>query len=259
VSTPTIIRATEVWARTYRRTWRGSAFSTVLTPVLFLAAMGAGLGSLVDEGRGHQALGGLDYLTFLAPGLLAASAMQTGATEAMYPVMARIKWIGSYHAMLATPIGVTELAGGQLLWISARVAITSVVFVAVMAIAGVVESAWVVLAIPAAVLTGMAFAAPIAAYTASVRNEYALSTLLRFGILPSFLLSGTFFPLDQLPTWLQVVAHVLPLWHGVTLCRSLALGTAGVLPSLGHAAYLVLWIAAGTTLAVVRFRRKLVT
>jgi lipooligosaccharide transport system permease protein len=122
-----VMRATEGWARTYRRTWRGSVFSSVLTPVLFLLAMGAGVGSLVDRGQGADALGGLDYMTFLAPGLLAASAMQTGAMEAMWPVMARIKWVGTYHAALATPITVTELAVSQLLWVAVRVAITSVI------------------------------------------------------------------------------------------------------------------------------------
>src|SRR3954465_1519975 len=111
-----MLRATEAMSLAYRQTWRGSVFSSVLSPVLYLAAMGLGLGALVDKGGAH-ALGGVDYLTFLAPGLLAAGAMQTGVSEAMWPVMAGIKWVGSYNAMLATPLSVRDVALGQLTWI----------------------------------------------------------------------------------------------------------------------------------------------
>jgi lipooligosaccharide transport system permease protein len=112
---------------------------------------------------------------------------------------------------------------------------------------------------PGAILSGMAVAAPVAAYTATAQTDYGLSSIMRFGVMPAFLLSGTFFPVDQLPVALGVVARVLPLWHGVVLCRSFSLGRAELLGSLGHVAYLALWIAAGTVLTVFCFRRRLVT
>ncbi|MGH2684392.1 MAG: ABC transporter permease, partial [Actinomycetota bacterium] len=138
--TPRALRAAEASAITYGSTWRGSVFSTVVSPVLFLAAMGLGLGALVDDGGavGGQGpsgpptgVGAPDYLSFLAPGLLAAAAMQTGAFESLWPVMAGIRWRRSYHAMLATPLGAADIARGHIVWATARVAMTSVAFLVV--------------------------------------------------------------------------------------------------------------------------------
>ena len=253
-----VLRAAETHALAYRQTWRGSVFSSFLSPVLFLAAMGLGLGDLVDDGSGTASLGGVDYLTFLAPGLLAAAAMQTAAFEAMWPVMAGIKWVGSYKAALATPITVADVALGQLLWIVLRVAMSSAIFVAVIVAFGAAESPWIVLAYPAAVLTGAAFAAPVAAYTAWLETEYGLSSLMRFGIIPMFLFSGTFFPVDQLPAAIRWLAPLTPLFHGVELCRGVALETITAAGAAGHVAYLLLWAVAGTLLAVRQFQRRLV-
>lgn len=252
------LRMMEGCALAYRRTWRGSVFTTVLTPVLFLGAMGLGLGTLVDHGAGRAALGGVGYLDFIAPGLLAAAAMQTAATEATHPVMGGMKWFRTYHAMLATPLGAADIALGQLAWIAVRITVTSAVFVVTIVAFGAARSPGIVLALPAAVLTGMAFAAPIAAYTASLRTEYGLANLMRFGILPLFLFSGTFFPVSQLPAAVRPVAYVTPLWHGVQLCRTLSLGTATAGAAALHVAYLLAWVVAGAVLAVARFRRRLV-
>ncbi|HEX8582031.1 MAG TPA: ABC transporter permease [Acidimicrobiales bacterium] len=258
MATPGFLRAVEASLVTYRSTWRGSIVSSFLNPVLFLAAMGLGLGSLVDEtGRG-QTLAGGTYLAFLGPGLLAAAAMQTGAGEASYPIMAGIKWTKTYHAAMATPVAVRDIALGALTWVSIRVAITAVAFTTVLVLFGAAESAAIVLAVPAAVLVGAAHAAAMAAFVASAQNEYGLSSVFRFAIMPMFLFSGTFFPVDQLPSWLRPVAWATPLWHGVELCRSLALGIGSVAGNLGHVAYLCLWIAAGTVLTVRRFERRLV-
>lgn len=244
---------------TYRRRWRGSVFSTVLTPILMLAALGVGLGTLVDKGTAvHRAsLGGVSYLRFLAPGLLAAAAMQTAANEAIYPVMEGIKWRRTYHAMVATPLTAADVALGQLLWIVVRIAMTSTVFVAAIIAFGAAQSGNIVLALPAAVLTGAAFAAPVAAFTASLQGPQGLANLMRFGIVPLYLFSGTFFPVSQLPAALRPVAYVTPLWHGVDLCRSLALGRADLGTVALHVGYLLVWTAVGSFLAVTRFRKRL--
>jgi lipooligosaccharide transport system permease protein len=240
---------------TYRRRWRGSVFSTVLTPILMLAAMGVGLGSLVDKGTAaHRAsLGGVSYLQFLAPGLLAAAAMQ-----AIYPVMEGIKWRRTYWAMLATPLTAADVALGQLLWIVVRIAMTSVVFVLAIVAFGAARSGNIALALPAAILTGAAFAAPVAAFTASLDGPQGLANLMRFGIIPLYLFSGTFFPVSQLPSVLRPVAYVTPLWHGVDLCRTIALGTASLGGVIVHVLYLLLWTGIGAVVMVARFKRRLV-
>jgi lipooligosaccharide transport system permease protein len=255
-SAPLALRAFEYWAFQYRRTWRGSAVSTVLFPVLFLASMGLGLGTLVDSST-SRGVEGHSYLVFLAPGLLAATAMQTGVGESTYPVMGAIKWVKTYHAMLATPLGVLDVMVGHLLYIAARVLLGSVVFLAVMTAFGAVDSPLGLLTLPAAVLTGMAFSAPVAAFAAVNENDAGFAILMRFVVTPLFLFGGVFYPVQQLPMVLEQLAYLTPLWHGVALSRGLALGTVSVGAALGHALYLSAWIAVGTWFAARSYRRRL--
>jgi lipooligosaccharide transport system permease protein len=258
MSTPLPLRSFFYWAYQYKRTWRGGLTTTFLTPVLFLAAMGVGLGSLVNK-HGQAQLGGVRYLTFLAPGLLAASAMQTAAQESTFPVMGAIKWIRTYHAMLATPLRVIDVLVGHLAWMAVRLLLVSATFVIVMAAFGATGSWEVVLAVPAAVLTGMAFAAPIAAFAATQENETYFNAIFRFMVIPMFLFSGTFFPVSQLPAVLRAIAYATPLWHGVDLCRTLALGRATLGRSVLHVAYLLAWVVAGVIAGASAFRRRLVS
>src|SRR3954468_20438122 len=142
------VRSLQSWAYRYKRTWRGSAVSSVLQPVLFLAAMGLGLGSLVNRGHAGQSnLGGVTYLVFLAPALLAAGAMQTAAMESAWPVMAAVKWLKTYDAMLSTPLRVRDVLDGHLTWIALRVAMVCTVFLAVMAVFGAITSPLAILLI----------------------------------------------------------------------------------------------------------------
>jgi len=254
------VRSLQSWAYRYKRTWRGSAVSSILQPVLFLAAMGLGLGSLVNKAHpGHANLGGVTYLDFLAPALLAAAAMQTAAMESTWPVMAAVKWLKTYDAMLATPLRVRDVLFGHLTWIALRVTMTCSVFLVVMTLFGAPKSPLAVFLVPAGILTGLAFAAPIAAYAVTLERDAGLSALFRFGIIPLFLFSGTFFPVSQLPAALQPIAYLTPLWHGVDLCRRLSLGTASFWGSIAHVAYLSLWVVAGTAVAARTYRRRLVT
>jgi len=241
----------------YRRTWRGGLFNSFLSPVLFLLAMGVGLGSYVDKG-GTSALG-VSYLTFLAPGLLAATVMQTASFEATFPIMGGFVWQRRYHAMHATPLGPPEIALGQLAWIATRITLVGAIFVLVMVPFGAVHSPLVLLAIPAATLTGLAFATPIAAYAATQKTMTTFNYIFRFGITPLFLFSGTFFPVSQLPSFLQPIAYLTPLYHGVALCRSLALGTitADLGGGLVHLGVLVAFGVGGLVLTLIAFERRL--
>ena len=237
----------------YRRTFRSSIFSSFLSPIMFLTAMGLGLGAYVSD---SAAIGGVPYLVFLAPGLLAATAMQSASFEATFPIMGGLVWNRIYHAMYATPISPRDIALGNLAWIVARLTLITTTFTLVIVLFGAAESPLIVFAIPAAVLTGMAFAGPIAAFSATQKTPARFAAIFRFGITPLFLFSGTFFPISTLPAPLEFVAWLTPLWHGVTLCRDLTLGTVSP-DDLLHLAYLLACVTAGLVSARVTYRRRL--
>jgi lipooligosaccharide transport system permease protein len=241
----------------YRRTWRGSLFNSFLSPILFLLAMGVGLGSYVDKGGGASL--GVPYLAFLAPGLLAAAVMQTASFEATFPIMAGFVWTKRFHAMHATPIQPREIALGQIGWTATRITLVGAIFVLVMIPFGAVHSPLVILAIPVATLTGLAFSTPIAAYAATQKTMNRFNYIFRFGITPLFLFSGTFFPVDQLPGFLQPIAWLTPLYHGVALSRSLALGTIGseAVAGLIHLLVLVAFIVGGIVACLYQFDKRL--
>ncbi len=250
-----MLRVAEREARVWRRFWRTSALTGVLMPLLFLGAMGIGLGGLVDDNRGSVA--GVDYLVFVAPGILAATAMQGAAGQSLWPVMAGIKWVRSFHAAAATPLAPRDVFGGWVLWIGARQAMNATAFVVVAALLGAVPSPWGVLAVPAAVLTGLALGAPLTAYSAGQDSDLPFPIIMRVAVMPMFLFSGTFFPLDQLPDWLEPVAWISPLWHGVELCRGATTGSIGLAAAGGHVTFLAACIAAGCWWGVRTFTSKL--
>lgn len=243
----------------YKRTFRASIFSSFLTPVLFLAAMGLGLGAYVD-GSPSPGLGDVSYLAFLAPGLLAATCMQSASFEATFPIMGGLVWSRIFHAMHATPIGGTAVALGNLAWIAARLVLIAAVFTLIIVAFGAATSPLIVLAIPAAVLTGLAFAAPIMAFAATQRTPERFAAIFRFIITPLFIFSGTFYPVESLPAIVQPLAWVTPLYHGVALARGLSLGTIGEAPvlAIAHVAVLLGFTLAGTILAVRNIDRRLV-
>jgi len=254
-------RVVETRALQYRRTFRASLFSSFLNPVLFLLAMGVGLGTYVDRsGSAAAALGGLSYLQFLAPGLLAATAMQAAAFESTFPIMGGLTWQKTFHAMYATPISPRDIVLGNLTWIAIRLTAIAAIFTIVMTLFGAAASPLILLAIPAAVLTGMAFSAPIAAFSATQRTPEKFNAVFRFGITPLFLFSGTFFPISNLPAQLQPIAWLSPLWHGVELSRGLALGTIGADPvrALVHVAVLAAIFVAGASWAFRTVEARLV-
>ncbi|MDT0165563.1 ABC transporter permease [Actinotalea sp. AC32] len=244
------------WFVRYRRMWFGTAVSSFLAPLLYLVGMGWGLGRLVDDGAGGA--GGVPYLLFVAPGVLAATALQVAAGETTFSVMGSIKWDRTYHGMLSTPLAPVDVVVGHLVFVLVRIALAASVFLAVAAALGTVRSWWGVLAAPVAVLGGMAFAAWCYAYTARLESDRGITVLLRFVVMPLSLFSGTFFPVDQLPVWLQPVAWATPLWHTVEVCRALTLGVVEPWAVVGHLAFVALWLVAGVVAAVRVLTRRMV-
>jgi lipooligosaccharide transport system permease protein len=249
-------RPLEFFFAQYRRVWRGTAISSIVTPVIYLLAFGFGLGELVD--RTADLPDGITYLEFVAPGLLAATAMQIASFEASWPVLAAIKWDRQYHAMLATPLRIGDIVLGHQSFIAFRMTLTATIYLAAIAAFGAVSSPLGILAVPVTVLTGIAFAAPIAAWAAHTESEQSFVAIFRFLILPMFLFSGTFFPLERLPEVLQPIAYVTPLWHGVDLCRQLTLGDVDPASAALHVGYLLLWVVVGLAAAFWSYRRRLI-
>jgi lipooligosaccharide transport system permease protein len=250
-----LLAVTAHHATVYRRTWRGSIISRFLMPLFFLLSMGLGLGALVDDRAGG--VGGVSYLRFVVPGILAMQAMMTAFGESTYAVMGYIKWNQMYAAMLATPLSVVEVLGGHLTTVAFHLLTASAIFTLVAAPFGAFGSWWVLLAVPVAVVTGLAFAVPTFALAARIDNDNGFSILYRFVMTPLMLFSGTFFPIEQLPVWMQPAAWVTPLWHGVVLCRA---ASEGVWPGpLGvvHVAVLAVYVGVGWVLARRTFTRRL--
>jgi lipooligosaccharide transport system permease protein len=239
-----------------RRYWRSVVIVGVVTPLLYVLALGIGLGTVVNQ-HGTDQLG-VPYLVFVAPAFLTAAALQVGTGEAAYPVMGGFKWLRTFHGMAATPLRPQQICDGTLVWITLRIFVNSAVYLAIMVSFGGAQRWQVIYALPAATLTGIAFAAPVAAMAAAVPAEgQAFNVLFRFIVTPMFLFSGTFYPISQLPEWGQWLAYVSPLWHGTELARDAAIGGLSAASVFGHIAYLLVWLVVGIGLARWRFRVRI--
>jgi lipooligosaccharide transport system permease protein len=241
----------------FRRTWRGSVFSSFVLPVLFFVSMGLTVGAYVDR-TGSL---GVRYVDYIAPGVLASTALQVAVGESTWPVHSAFQWSRIYHAMRASPLRVGDVLAGHLGYVLLRVLLSAAGFLLVMAAFGTVRTPWGLAALPVAVLVGLATAAPVFAFAASISSDSMFAVLLRFAVLPMTLFAGVFFPVESLPVAARVLAYASPLWHGVELCRAATLGpaTAGTdaLALTGNLGYLALWAVAGFLLARRRFARRL--
>ncbi len=251
-----VARQRTYWLTAYKRTWKGSVVTSFVMPLLYVVAMGVLLGGYVRTGADLD--GARSYLAFVAPGLAAAQAMQTATGETTWPVMGNLKWHRTYFAMTATPLSVADVAAAHLLFVAFRLALTSGVFLLVMAPFGVFESpVGVLLAWPVLVLVGLSFAGLFMAYSASIRSESAFAIIYRLLVIPLFLFSGAFFPISNLSPPLEFIARLTPLWHGVDLARMLVLGQVQPGLALVHLTYLLVVTFVGWWLAVWRLRERM--
>ena len=256
-SFPPALRASAYFAHAYRRTWRASVASTFVNPLLYLLAMGVGLGSFVNKGSNSASLGHLSYLQFVAPALAATAAATTATNESMYPVLGAIRWQRSYHAMLSTPLGVRDVVTGHMAWIAARIGMATGSYLVVMAAFGTTLSWWSIAVLPVGILTGMAFATPLAAFAVRQESDNAFPLIFRLGLVPLFLFSGVFFPVSQLPSGVRWIAYVTPLWHGVDLSRQLTLGTVSLASAVVHVVFLTALCVTGLAASFRNYRLRL--
>ena len=237
----------------YRRTWRSSALSSFVLPLLTMLGFGVGVGAYVRGG-----VGGVPYLDWMVPGLIASTAVQTAIGESSWPVFSYFEWLRSYSAQAAAPLRVSDILDGHLAFAMFRVLSAALAFLLITTAFGTMHSWWALATLPIAALVGLAVATPTFAYAASVQVDSYLAVLFRLGMIPMSLFSGVFFPVESLPAGLRWIAYTLPLWHGVDLSRAATLGVAPAWSPVGHVLYLTLWAGAGWLLAHRAFRRRLV-
>ncbi|MGG5751117.1 ABC transporter permease [Zafaria sp. Z1313] len=226
---------------------------SVGNPLMYLVAMGIGLASLVDSNTGGAAFGGVGYLQFIVPALLASGAVMTAAEEFSYPVMSGFKWHRTYYGPLASPISAQQICQGRVLAVAIRLVAQSAVYLAIVAAFGAAPSGWAWVSVFTAALAGLAFGVPMMAYAASIKDDRGQFAMVqRFIVMPLFLFSGTFFPLSVMPWFLQWIGWISPVWHGAELGRVLSYGHAEPLwLSIVH----VLYLAAVAAAALVAARR----
>ena len=197
----------------------------IANPVLYLVSIGLGVGAYIDENTGGMGVDGVSYITFLAPALLATAAIQGAIDESVYPTLEGFKWNKIFFSMNSTPLSGNHIAMGVFLNSLIRVIFTAVIYWFVMLAFGVLESPRAWLAIFTAVMAGAAFGALMQALAGMLENEDIFFTVLqRFVIMPLFLFSGTFYPLTNMPIFLQWIGWISPLWHATELGRWLTYG-----------------------------------
>lgn len=239
----------------YRCNWRATVVSSLLTPLMFLGAMGFGLGSQIRPGPVTE---NLPYVVYLAPAVLVGLASQIATGESSFPVLGSFKWDQRYYAITATPISVDQLLIAQFLWVVLRVFVSGLAYVAVAALFGAFINAGALLAVPVSVLAGVAFGTWVLALAATVNDEgTTFGNVFRFVLVPMTLFAGTYYPISQLPAWSRPLAWVTPLWHGNELARAAEFGHMDALTAAGHVAYLLLLTAGGLLLARWRFHVRL--
>jgi lipooligosaccharide transport system permease protein len=237
----------------YRRAWL-IIVSGFAEPVFYLYAIGVGMGGLVGDVAlpGGQAVG---YAAFLAPALMGSAAMNGAVIESTMNIFFKLRYVKTYDAMLATPVEPADIAVGEISWSQLRGFLYAAGFLVVMAAMGLLHSPWALLALPAAVLIGFAFAS-VGMVAASFMRSWQDFDLIQLVTLPLFLFSATFFPLEVYPRAVQPFVQLSPLYHGVALLRSLTLGDIH-LALLGHVAFLLAMTAVGTYFAARRFTKLL--
>jgi len=243
-----------VWlrnARVFSKLWRGALLPTFLDPFLYLLALGFGLGTYIAH------INGIPYKEFIAPGLIASAAMWSSAFETTYNVYFRMNELRLYDNLLSTPVEVQDVVSGDLAWSASRATVYGCVVLIVVALFGLVASPWAIVIPPFVLLGGLCFSVIGYSFTALIPKIDLYSYFFTLGVTPMFLFSGIFFPFNQLPEWVHVVAWFMPLYHLVEITRGLATGPEALQIAL-HAGWLLVVTAVLFPVPVRALRRKLI-
>lgn len=236
----------------WKRFYRASLVSALGDPLLFLFGIGWGLGRFVGE------IDGVPYAQFVASGIVASSVMNVATFETTFSTFARMREQRTYEAIRATPVSLTEIMGGDVLWACCKCLLTATVMTLVLWVAGLLQTPWAALLPVAGFLVGVPFGAIGMCVTSRAQSWDYFTYYFTFGVSLMFYFSGIFFPLSSMPAALQAIAWCLPLAHGVAITRALALGTLGPM-LLVHGAVLALYCVVAFRLAVRWMHRRLVT
>ena len=218
-------RAFRVWQRhltVYTKLYKSSIALNFVEPILYLAALGLGLGAFVQQ------INGVPYIQFIAPGIIASSSMFAAIYECTYGTYVRMTYQKTFDAILATPVNIDDLVAGELLWGATKSLLYGVIIIIVIALFGLVDSPLIVLAIPVLFITGLIFAEISVIFTAVVPGIDSFNYFYTLFMTPMFLFSGIFFPLDNLSSVVTKIAFFTPLYHLVNICRALASGNVSV-------------------------------
>jgi lipooligosaccharide transport system permease protein len=241
-----------VWRRNFL-VWRKLAIASILTnladPLIMLFGLGYGLGAFLPS------IEGMSYLAFFAAGSLCSATMFTASFESMFSGFARMHGQKTWDAILYAPLVIDDIVGGELLWAASKAWFTGSTILAVIVVFGLATSPIVLLALPAAFLVGLAFASLGLIMTVSAKNWDFFSYYMTLIMTPMMMISGVFFPAERLPDWLRMIAHVLPLWHGVELVRPLVAGRSPT-NALLHVGVLIGYAIVAYFIAVKLARRR---
>ena len=239
----------------YRHQWI-IIFSGVFEPIFYLIGIGLGIGGIIEPLKlpdGRE----IPYVAYVAPALMATAAMNGAVFETIFNVFFKLNFAKIYDGVLATPMGITEIAIGEMMWALMRAALYAVAMFVIMLVFGLVLSPWGILTIPAALLVAAAFSAAGLAGTAYLRTVNDFDVPMGLIVMPMFLFSGTFFPVSSYPWFIQVFMQLTPLYHSINLIRGLSLGVVGP-AQLWDFAYLVVFFAIGMWIAMRQMEKKLI-
>jgi len=231
-------------------------FSGVLEPIFYLAGIGFGLGGIVHEVTLPDGTH-IAYAAYVAPALLATAAMNGAVFETIFNVFFKLNYAKTYDGILATPMGISEIALGEMLWALMRAALYAAAMLVIMLVLGLILSPWAILAFPVALLVAAAFAAAGLAGTSFLRTVQDFDIPMGLIVQPMFLFSGTFFPVTAFPVAFQALMEVNPLYHGIRLIRGLSLGIIGW-HEAWDAAFLLVFFALMMWIAMRQMERKLI-
>lgn len=252
-------RLLSVWQRNvtvYQKTWKISFIPPLLEPLFYILAFGVGLSSLV--GKINYAGKEIDYVTFIAPSLIAVAVMYNAFFENTYSSFVRMYYQKTFDAMLATPLSLEDIISGEIIWGATKSVLATTIMMGVISAFGLVHYPYGLLVIPLSFLGGLAFGSIAMFFTGLVPNIESFNLPIFLFITPMFLFSGTFFPLENLPLWAQKAALVFPLTHLVTITRAFCYGRITGSNVLLPLCYLLIFGLAFFPLALVKMRQRLI-